>query len=925
MDVSVGGTRHDERTVAVGLARGPSFRLALLAVVGVLATVALAAHQSGSTRAGTHAARHAVTTKVSAIARRFPARADLLSLPAAAAGPVSAALGRDQAAYRIQGLVANNPAQRISARFGRSGVAVTAGSTRLAISLAAFGRRSALWALPAVRPVLRAGRVDYARRPVREWWANGPLGLEQGFDIARRPSGAGALTLALAISGSSRLYHGTVLLPGGLRYAGLHASDARGRPLRAWLQLRDGRVLVRVDDRGALYPVRVDPFIQQAELSASDGVGGAGDRFGFSVAVSGNTVVVGAPFHAVGSLPQGVQAGAVYVFQKPAAGWANATQTAELTDPTLPNTTVPGHDELGYSVAILGNTIVAGAPAGSEVTGNGLGTQGTVDVFTTTGNWTSTSTPNDRLSVSGPESPLGGELGWSVAISGTTIVAGAPFDGAASPFDGVAYVFNEPGGGWSGAQTQAATLSEHLPPTGDDEFGWSVGISGTTIAVGAPLYAPGGHQHGATFAFTGPWSGSQTQTATLTASDPNLAGADGLGASVGVSGNTVVAGADNHQVGTNPTQGSAYVFVMPTSGWANATQTAELTASNGRSGDEFGSSVGISGNTIVAGAIQFSFGAGVNQGAVYVYTQPAGGWATTSAFGAELTASDGTTDDNLGNSVAVSGTTVLGGAPRHTASSSTANHGAAYVFGSANQVSTGVGCSPSPIVAGGTTTCTATVTDTATSGRSTPTGTVGFSSVPSTGTFGSSGRCTLTPTGTSGTASCKLTFVPAASGTHTIIAAYGGDSAHAAGVGTFSLSVTSRPALEGKLTIGGSAKVSSKGVAGVLLSCAAKAPAACKGKLTLTAKVKAKVKRKIKGHTKTVNGTKTVTLGSATYSLSAGKAKTLSVKLSKAGLKLLDAAHNHRLKSSASAKPSSGKTISKTVTLTAAPSKKHKK
>jgi hypothetical protein len=361
MDVSVGGTRHGGRTVTVGPNRvttagqgaspralrltRPGSGLALLAILAVLVAVALASYRSGPARAGAHAARHPLPT----VAQRFPARADLQSLPAVAAGPISAALGRDQAAYRIQGLVAHNPAQRISARFARSGVAIRAASAHLGVALKAFGRQGAVRALPAVLPVASASRVTYARGPVREWWANGPLGLEQGFDIARRPSGAGALTLSLAISGSSRLDRGTVLLSGGLRYAGLHASDARGRPLRAWLQLRDGRVLVRVDDRGARYPVRVDPFVQQAELSASDGAGGSpnGNRFGYSVAVSGNTVVVGAPFHAVGSLPQGVQAGAVYVFQKPAGGWANATQTAELADPTHPQNTHPRHDELG--------------------------------------------------------------------------------------------------------------------------------------------------------------------------------------------------------------------------------------------------------------------------------------------------------------------------------------------------------------------------------------------------------------------------------------------------------------------------------------------------------------------------------------------------------------------------------------------------
>jgi hypothetical protein len=621
----------------------------------------------------------------------------MLTLPAAARGAVSAALGRDQAAYWIRGLVAHNPAQRLTARFSRSGVAISAGSARFVIALVAFGRSDVLKGLAPVAPeVSSANRVTFAREPVREWWANGPLGLEQGFDIARRPAGSGALTLSLVVSADARLDHATVLLPGGLRYSGLRATDARGRSLHAWFQVHNGHVLVRVNDRGARYPLRIDPTVGQVELKPSDGVGCAGDcadQFGYSVATSGSTVVVGAPYHEANSEPY---SGAVYVFHMPAAGWASATQTAELTDSAL-----GGSEELGFSVAISsdGDTIVAGAPAGSEAPPqehhNSGNTQGTVDVFTTTGNWASTSTPNARLTVAGApatESPLGGELGWSVGISGTTIVAGAPYDGSAYPYTGLAYVFNEPGGGWSGPQTQAAVLTASPLSTtgsGEDQFGWSVGISGNTIVVGAPAYAGASKQdQGAAYVFTGPWSGTQTETAELLASDPTSN--DQLGNSVAVSGNTVVAGAYNHQVGSNPGRGAAYVFTAPWSATQN--QAAELTASNGQPGDELGTSVAISGNTILAGAPARQIGSDDGAGAAYEWTQPSGGWATTSADTADLTAADGETDDNLGGSVAISGTTIVAGAPRHDAESGTADFGAAYIFGS------GVAVAPRPAV-----------------------------------------------------------------------------------------------------------------------------------------------------------------------------------------------------------------------------------
>jgi hypothetical protein len=367
----------------------------------------------------------------------------------------------------------------------------------------------------------------------------------------------------------------------------------------------------------------------------------------------------------------------------PAAGWASATQTAELTDLTL-----GAKRELGFSVAISsdGHTIVAGAPAGSEVPGdpNGVNTQGTVDVFTTTGRWRSTSTPAARLTVAGSpqtENTLGGELGWSVAISGHTIVAGAPYDPTyLSP--GAAYVFNRPPGGWSGPQTQAAELTERAPPNDEDGFGSSVGISGNTIVIGALRYAPGGHEHGAAFVFSGPWSGNRTQTATLTANNTSPTAVPELGWSVAISGKTIVAGAPFHTVGSNLGQGAVYVFVMPATGrWLTRTQTAELTAPDGQTGDNFGWSVAVSGHTIVAGALARQIDGHDDQGAAYVYTQPSHGWRTTNANTAELTASNGYSGDNLGGSVAVSGATIVAGAPRHNAGSQTSDFGATYVFG----------------------------------------------------------------------------------------------------------------------------------------------------------------------------------------------------------------------------------------------------
>ena len=103
------------------------------------------------------------------------------------------------------------------------------------------------------------------------------------------------------------------------------------------------------------------------------------------------------------------------------------------------------------------------------------------------------------------------------------------------------------------------------------------------------------------------------------------------------------------------------MFTEPGSGWANMTQTAKLTASDGAAGDDFGYSVSISGNTVVVGASRATVGGNSGQGAAYVFTEPGSGWANMTQT-AKLTASDGAADDDFGDSVSISGNTVVVGA-----------------------------------------------------------------------------------------------------------------------------------------------------------------------------------------------------------------------------------------------------------------------
>jgi len=144
-----------------------------------------------------------------------------------------------------------------------------------------------------------------------------------------------------------------------------------------------------------------------------------------------------------------------------------------------------------------------------------------------------------------------------------------------------------------------------------------------------------------------------TETAKLTDSD----GA-GFG-SVAISGNTIVAGASYANVGANYYEGAAYVFTEPATGWTDMTQTARLTPSDGQSRDFFGSSVSISGKTIVVGSLkEGASDQDPSPGAAYVFTEAGTAW-TDMTQTAKLTASDGQSDDYFGGSVAISGNTVV--------------------------------------------------------------------------------------------------------------------------------------------------------------------------------------------------------------------------------------------------------------------------
>jgi Bacterial Ig-like domain (group 3)/FG-GAP repeat len=687
------------------------------------------------------------------------ARSSILALPPAAQAAISRALGRELRAYRVRavvgGYVARTVDQRLRSSFTARGVTVADGGIAVSLALRAVGSQRLA---RAVVPRLVGGRVVYRYGSVREWFANGPLGVEQGFTVSSRQprSTGGTLTLTLGLTGSLRssLSGGDVLLrrhSASLRYDDLHAVDARGRPLRAWLSLRSGTIVVHVVDRGARFPLTIDPLVQAAELTPSAATEDASDDFGQSVAVSGDTVVVG---ETAGATP------AAYVFQAPGgfggADWSTATLVATLTAVNTTGTEPVDAGSFAASVAISpdGKTIVVGAPSSSVGSNGG---EGAAYVYSepTDGTWASGSqsavlTPSNGV--------VDGAFGTAVAANDNTIVVGAPPSNqrpTTQEATGEVYVYAQPSNGIWATKNQTAGL---LGVSGRAQLGTSVAISadGTLIVAGAPGGGTNGSGEVEVYYLSGAdWASGTPSMTTLMQSGGNSAGGDALGTSVVISpdGNVIAAGAPGYDVGSNDAQGAVYVWFET----VNGPPSAELVNGSGAAGDNLGQTVALLDDfVVVAGAPGSAGGAG----SAYEFDAPGYYWDGNQDSGTELGSGDGFGTSLAGDAPSIGGgpADVVVGAP-----SANNSYGAAYVF--ATPTSTALVSSSNPSTAGRDVTFTATVS---------PTPFYGTLSFTDNGSA-VSGCTNLTLQGD--TATCAIDF--GSTGDYPIEASYSGDGAYA--------------------------------------------------------------------------------------------------------------------------------------------------
>ena len=432
-----------------------------------------------------------------------------------------------------------------------------------------------------------------------------------------------------------------------------------GNTLAVGVSYEDGRDNTKRNSGAVYIFIRTGTdWRQQAYIKASNA--DASDHFGFSVALSGDTLVVGAPFESSNSTgvnpsttsagdanPQAdntaTDSGAVYVFTRTGSTW---NQRAYIK---ASNT--GANDEFGSSVALSGNTLAVGTSRedshstgvnpSTTITGgadpqadNTATDSGAVYVFTRSGTDNTTWTQQAYIKASNTGS--NDEFGDSIALSGDTLAVGATGeDNGTGTYgnqsdntlsrSGAVYIFTRSAGTWSQEQYLKASN-----PGENDRFGGSLALSGGTLAVGASGEDSGskgvdgdrgdnpatGKDSGAVYIFTrsGTTWNHRTYIKASNAGGGTDAGGrffgDRFGASLALSGDTLVIGASRE--GSNAkhvngdqndnsmlASGAVYLFTRSGGSWS---QKAYIKASNPDEYDGFGASVAIAGNILAVGA-----------------------------------------------------------------------------------------------------------------------------------------------------------------------------------------------------------------------------------------------------------------------------------------------------------------------------------
>jgi len=398
----------------------------------------------------------------------------------------------------------------------------------------------------------------------------------------------------------------------------------------------DNSVVNEEDERGAtgaayIFRERGGRWIQTAKLLPHDTI--EGDDLGWAVAINGNTAVVGSPDNSAG----GPESGAAYIYAKQGEKWIKQVK--------LIDTVSSSEDEFGYSVAITDDTAVVGSRQDDR---RGINT-GSVYVYVSRTD-DKGETRWDKQSILTADDPaIGAQFGHAVAVDEDTIIVGAHRMDDTGIDSGAAYLFARTSDVWN----QQAKITGQGTIT-EDLFGFTVAIDGDLTVVGAH----GTNQEaGVAFIFARD-NATWRQQAKLEANDSTPG--DAFGYSVAIHQQTVIIGAPKNDIaGTDA--GAAYVFVKQGDKWI---QQAKLIAADTAIGDQFGIAVATDKDTAIIGAwlddiAEPEIGSAPDAGSAYAFIRQKGNWSQQTKFIAD----EPGVEDHFGLVVALNDRAIVIGAP----------------------------------------------------------------------------------------------------------------------------------------------------------------------------------------------------------------------------------------------------------------------
>lgn len=380
----------------------------------------------------------------------------------------------------------------------------------------------------------------------------------------------------------------------------------------------------------ALTLTAANSFAAQDIILAKDGK--AEDYFGYSAAIDGNTVLVGAHNADIEGVING---GAAYVYVLGDDGWSQ--QAKLIAEPLFTEDTVGGKVALNSNVAVLGvmRRDDKGKDAGAVIT-----------FERQSDNWI------QKQIITAPDANPGDAFGQSIALTEHHLIIGAPRNDALGEDSGAAYIYQKERGRWR-YQTKI-TASDGVA---GDLFGISAAIDSNTIVVGADLHDEKAENAGAVYVYVQE-NNTWKQQAKLVASDGGKT--DIFGVRVALSGNTALISArrdDTEELGIDA--GSAYIFVRDGKTWQ---QHIKLTSPDGKADDRFGRGVALSKDTAIISAMNHDAN-GVDTGAVYVYKKGVEGWH----YHSKITAKVSLPNDRFGWNLDLSDGVAVIATPNHDA------------------------------------------------------------------------------------------------------------------------------------------------------------------------------------------------------------------------------------------------------------------